>query len=131
MRYLLLLLLAGLAACQSETTEPTAAESSEPAEAAADMAPEPALLAALLDAQPDEVKARYEFRNPEQTLEFFGIEPGMTVLEGLPGRGWYTKILMQYLRARRLTGSWLVHEDPDAVPSCSKAYRVVAGTRRS
>ncbi len=97
MRYLLLLLLAGLAACQSETTEPTAAESSEPAEAAADMAPEPALLAALLDAQPDEVKARYEFRNPEQTLEFFGIEPGMTVLEGLPGRGWYTKILMQYL----------------------------------
>jgi predicted methyltransferase len=54
-------------------------------------------LAALLDAQPDDVKARYEYRHPQETIEFFGIEPGMTVIEGLPGSGWYTKILLPYL----------------------------------
>ncbi|MEM6514030.1 MAG: methyltransferase [Pseudomonadota bacterium] len=57
----------------------------------------PSALAALLDAQPDEIKARYASRNPKETLEFFGIQPGMTVLEGLPGRGWYTRMLLQYL----------------------------------
>ena len=54
-------------------------------------------LAALLAAQPDDVKARYQYRHPQETIEFFGIEPGMTVLEGLPGGGWYTKILLPYL----------------------------------
>jgi predicted methyltransferase len=54
-------------------------------------------LAAVLDAQPDVVKARYQYRHPQETIEFFGIEPGMTVVEGLPGRGWYTKILLPYL----------------------------------
>ena len=54
-------------------------------------------LAAVLDAQPDEAKARYGWRHPAETLEFFGIEPGMTVVEGLPGGGWYTKILLPYL----------------------------------
>jgi predicted methyltransferase len=54
-------------------------------------------LAAVLDAQADEVKARYQYRHPQETIEFFGIEPGMTVLEGLPGRGWYTKVLLPYL----------------------------------
>jgi predicted methyltransferase len=54
-------------------------------------------LAAVLAAQPDDAKARYEYRHPRETIEFYGIEPGMTVLEGLPGRGWYTKILLPYL----------------------------------
>ncbi|MCH8117211.1 MAG: class I SAM-dependent methyltransferase [Proteobacteria bacterium] len=54
-------------------------------------------IAAALDAQPDEVKARYQYRHPRETLEFFGIEPGMTIVEGLPGRGWYTKVLLPYL----------------------------------
>jgi predicted methyltransferase len=54
-------------------------------------------LAAVLDAQPEEVKARYVYRHPQETLEFFGIEPGMTVVEALPGGGWYSKILMAYL----------------------------------
>jgi len=51
----------------------------------------------VLAAQSDEVKARYEWRHPRETLEFFGIEPGMTVIEGLPGGGWYSKILIDYL----------------------------------
>jgi predicted methyltransferase len=56
-------------------------------------------LAAALAAQPDEVRARYQYRHPRETIKFFGIEPGMTVVEGLPGGGWYTKILLPYLGA--------------------------------
>ena len=54
-------------------------------------------LDAVLAALPDDIKARYEYRHPKETLEFFGIEPGMTVLEGLPGAGWYTRVLLPYL----------------------------------
>lgn len=54
-------------------------------------------LAAALTAQPDETKARYDARNPKETLTFFGVEPGMTVVEALPGGGWYSKILLPYL----------------------------------
>jgi len=54
-------------------------------------------LASVLAAQPEKTQARYKYRHPQETLEFFGIEPGMTVLETLPGGGWYTKILLPYL----------------------------------
>lgn len=56
-----------------------------------------ARLEAVLDAQPDEVKARYPYRHCAETIAFFGIEPGMTVVEGLPDNGWYSKILLPYL----------------------------------
>jgi predicted methyltransferase len=56
-------------------------------------------LAGVLAAQPDDVKARYEYRHPQETLEFFDIQPGMTVLETLPGGGWYSKVLLPYLGA--------------------------------
>lgn len=63
-------------------------------------------LETVLAAQPDEVKARYPYRNPKETLEFFGVEPGMTVVEGLPGGGWYTKLLLPYLGTEgRLIGA--------------------------
>jgi len=54
-------------------------------------------LATVLAEQPPEVQARYVWRHPAETLEFFGIEPGMTVVEALPGGGWYSKILLPYL----------------------------------
>lgn len=56
-------------------------------------------LASVLAAQPEEVQARYKYRHPQETMEFFGIEPGMTVVDVLPGSGWYTKILLPYLGA--------------------------------
>jgi predicted methyltransferase len=56
-----------------------------------------ARLEAALDAQPDEAKARYQYRHPKQTLEFFGVEPGMTVVDTLPGEIWYSGILAAYL----------------------------------
>lgn len=42
---------------------------------------------------------RDEWRHPLQTLLFWGLEGDMTVLEVLPGRGWYTSILAPYLAA--------------------------------
>lgn len=40
-----------------------------------------------------ENRARDAYRHPAQTLAFFGLKPGMTVVEVLPGGGWYTEIL--------------------------------------
>lgn len=56
-------------------------------------------LDAVLEAQGDDAKARYQYRNPKETLEFFGVKPGMKVAEALPGGGWYSKILLPYLGA--------------------------------
>ena len=51
----------------------------------------------VLEAQADDTKARYVYRHPKATLQFFGIKPGMTVAEVLPGGGWYSQILVPYL----------------------------------
>jgi predicted methyltransferase len=56
-------------------------------------------LAAVLEARSADDKARDAARHPAQTLAFFGVEPGMTVAEALPGGGWYTRILASYLGA--------------------------------
>ena len=47
-----------------------------------------------------ENKARDGARHPLETLQFFGVEPGMTVVEIAPGAGWYTEILAPYLSAK-------------------------------
>jgi predicted methyltransferase len=59
--------------------------------------PDAARLAAVLQAQPSEVQARYPYRHPAETLTFFEVGPGMSVVEALPGGGWYTRILLPYL----------------------------------
>lgn len=46
-----------------------------------------------------EDQARDSARHPVETLTFFKVEPGMTVAEALPGGGWYSKILANYLGA--------------------------------
>lgn len=45
----------------------------------------------------DEDKARDNARHPIETLKFFQVAPGMSVAEALPGGGWYSKILANYL----------------------------------
>lgn len=50
-------------------------------------------------ARPAEEKARDQYRHPYETLTFFGMAPGMTVVELAPGGGWYTEILAPYLKA--------------------------------
>jgi len=77
-----------LSACETVTetmVDPIAMESNK------------ASLAAILDAQSEKAKARYQFRNPQETIQFFGIQPGDTVAEALPGGGWYSKVLIPYI----------------------------------
>ncbi len=109
MKYLMLGAAAlALAACSQETPS-EADDSAAPAEEEA-MTPtdemdaaEPEMSASekldsVLAAQSDDVKARYDYRHPKETLEFFGVEPGMTVVDILPGApGWYGNILVSYL----------------------------------
>ncbi|MGB7405239.1 MAG: methyltransferase [Pacificimonas sp.] len=45
------------------------------------------------DRRSAENRARDQYRHPMETLAFFGLEPGMTVVEVTPGGGWYTEIL--------------------------------------
>lgn len=93
-------LIFAVAGCGTDKSEAPAGDVAETPEASVDVA-EPVKsqpdLQAILDAQSDDMKARYVYRNPAETLAFFGIEPGMHVVEGLPGGGWYTKILLPYL----------------------------------
>lgn len=42
-------------------------------------------------------KARDVWRHPAQSLDFWGLKPGMTVVELWPGAGWYTDIVAPYL----------------------------------
>lgn len=60
-----------------------------------------------------EGRARDTARNPAQTLAFFEVDPGDTVVELWPGSGWYTQILAPYLAAgdgQLVAAAW----DPDA-----------------
>jgi predicted methyltransferase len=45
-------------------------------------------------------KIRDEYRHPQQTLEFFGFNSSMTVVEITPGGGWYTEILAPALKGK-------------------------------
>lgn len=113
---LFLILITGLlAACQQQSDPSTAGEERSTAEKQAETATvedtgmepesEPAYaglsaedrLAEVLAAQPEAMQARFDQRRPAETLAFFGVEPGMTVVEALPGGGWYSKILLPYL----------------------------------
>jgi predicted methyltransferase len=64
---------------------------------AADGTVNEAALHTAIDARSAEEKARDGNRHPYETLVFFQVEPGMTVAEALPGGGWYTNILANYL----------------------------------
>ncbi len=98
LRFFLLVSALLLAGCQDGSDTTVSPETA--ADVAASETSQPsaeARLAEVLAAQPEDVQARFRYRNPQETLSFFGIEPGMTVVEGLPGGGWYSKILLPYL----------------------------------
>lgn len=48
----------------------------------------------------DANRARDRYRNPKETLAFFGFRSDMTVVEIWPGGGWYTELLAPALRER-------------------------------
>lgn len=59
-----------------------------------------------------ENRARNKYRNPEQTLQFFGLQPTMSVLEVWPAHGWYTEILAPFLKQQgQLTLAQFRHND--------------------
>jgi predicted methyltransferase len=73
-----------------------------PAAALAASATEDAALAAAIasDSRSAANKARDAFRHPYEALTFWGLTPGMTVVEIDPGaRGWWTEILAPYAQA--------------------------------
>ena len=101
------LLLPILAACNAqpdadagnETAAPAATDAAASAEPASDTAPADALATAIAGEWRDPANvARDSARHPAETLAFFGIEPGQTVIEITPGGGWYAEILAPYLR---------------------------------
>jgi predicted methyltransferase len=89
----LLIGAAALALFACSKQEPTVSDSSEPTE----ISQASAALDSVLDALPEAEKARFIYRHPKETIAFFGIEPGMTVVDTLPGQVWYTGILLDYL----------------------------------
>ncbi|WP_309092197.1 methyltransferase [Phenylobacterium sp.] len=44
-------------------------------------------------------RARDAFRHPVESLKFWGLKPGQTVVEFWPGAGWYTDIVAPFLAA--------------------------------
>jgi len=69
-------------------------------------------------------RARDAQRHPAETLAFFGIAPTMTVVEILPGEGWYTEILAPYLApAGKLAVA--TNRPDDSNPYRSEGYRAL------
>lgn len=73
-----------LAACRSRTDIPAAPRTIE------------ASVAGPWRAAPDRARDRY--RHPAETLAFWGLKPGQTVVEFWPGAGWYTDIVAPFIK---------------------------------
>ena len=84
MKFLLLSALLMMSACSSKNGVPDLPESLEEAVYNSPFR------------SPENMK-RDIYRHPLETLDFFGLESDMTVLEVSPGRGWYMEILAPYL----------------------------------
>ena len=52
-----------------------------------------------------DAKARDTQRHPVDALAFWGLKPGMKILEIQPGGGWWTEILAPYARATSCVSS--------------------------
>jgi predicted methyltransferase len=88
-----------LAACASAPEVAAPAVPSAPPRPSRDEITAAAIGHALAGAQrSDENRARDVYRHPLETLLFFGVKPGMTVVEVWPGSGgWYTELLAPLL----------------------------------
>ncbi|MEM8987142.1 MAG: methyltransferase [Pseudomonadota bacterium] len=81
---------AALAACGGAGEEQAAAQKTAPSSGEI-------LDAVVAGAWREEDAARDVYRNPKDTLQFFGLAPDMTVIEIWPGGGWYTKVIAPYI----------------------------------
>ena len=109
-------LAVALAACgapeQGSDPAETAAPPAEPAAAVAPEAAGPSLAdIADGDHRSAENRARNASRHPVETLEFFGLQPDMTVVEIWPSGGWYTEVIAPYVNEK---GTYVAaHWDPE------------------
>jgi predicted methyltransferase len=134
-RRILVASAAGLALVGCRRREPAAQEATQgPAPAVKAAASTSQLEAAVGGAWRVEDAKRDAWRHPLQTLQFFGLAPGMTVVEMWPGSGWYTQILAPFLKE---TGGKLYaasFETPEGTPSAAaevvSTYRALLDGKR-
>lgn len=87
--------------------------------------PDPVLAAVLAgEHRTAEQRARDRHRRPAESLAFWGLRPGMTVLEIGPGEGWWTEILAPY--AARTGGRYIMALADVANPATPPAARQAA-----
>ena len=56
-----------------------------------------ALAQVLAHSRRAEDRARDQHRHPAETLAFFQLRPGMTVVDYMPAGGWYSRVIIPYL----------------------------------
>ena len=106
-----------LSACASAPSSISAAQSQ----------PDAALVAAVAgDWRAAPNRARAGARHPVESLTFWGLKPGATVIELSPGGGWWTEILAPYARATG--GKYIVTAADLDNPALSEAARANRAT---
>ena len=106
-----LVMILTLAACSQHAAPPAATAPTSPSTKMADQPanpPPPQSAQEMTDNKLKSViagdwrdaayKARDPYRHPQQTLEFFGLKPDMSLIEITPGGGWYTQILAPLMK---------------------------------
>ncbi|MBM4196282.1 MAG: class I SAM-dependent methyltransferase [Gammaproteobacteria bacterium] len=115
-------LLAALAGCGTEPPPPTPGDEAPPPPPVIE---ESSLATAIAgEHRSAENRARDVYRHPQETLEFFGIRPDMTVVEIWPSAGWFTEILAPYLhdKGRYIAAHWDPATQDDYVQRNLKVY---------
>jgi predicted methyltransferase len=87
-------------------------------------ATDPALTAALGSEVRGDDGTRDEYRNPAETLTFFGVKPGMTVVDYMPAGGWYSRIIIPYLGE----GGTYIALNPELHPELTGYWDMYRGT---
>ena len=73
----------------------------------------------------ERTRPRDKYRNPLETLTFFGVKPTDTVVEYVPGGGWYSKILAPYVADK---GKYIgLTFAPDPLPFGDEAKERIRG----
>ena len=72
-----------------------------------------AMTQALAHSRRDEDRARDVYRHPAETLAFFQVRPGMTVVDYMPAGGWFSRVIIPYLGEQ---GTYIAL-DPELHPS--------------
>ena len=85
---------------------------------------DPALAEVLAHPRRAEDRARDQYRHPAETLAFFQVRPGMTVVDYMPAGGWFSRILIPYLESQ---GTY-VALNPELHPEMTGYWDMYRGT---